>query len=181
VATTTVRVVCQNTMTLADREGKVNYRQNHLSEFNVNAARASIEAAHEQLSEQERRCKAMDALKLSIDDAILKVIAPTFLPEMMKEDEEMIQKMMIDPQLMPKKLAEIVNSVFHAPGATPDTAYGILNGITHFTTHVAGSTQEIRMSRSFAGDYRDKQSFAEKLLLELADYSYDASSMMALA
>lgn len=174
VTTTTIRVVCQNTLSLADKQGKVNYRQNHLSEFNEAAARASIEAAHEQLFQNEKEMSAIDKLKLSIEDAVLKVFVPVFAPELEQEDD--IMSILTDAKKMPKNIAGLIDCLDNAPGAIPDTGYGVLQAITNYCDHHGGNSQETRMFRSFAGDYRDKKIFAQKLLLEMS--GYDASDMM---
>lgn len=168
VSSTTIRVVCANTLAMADKQGKVAYKQNHLAKFNVEAARASIEAAHEQLSEQERKMSQLDKLKLSIEDAAIKILIPTFAVEMMDLELDEQMAILTNPTKMPKVLANIINSIYDAPGAISDTAYGILNGVTHYCDHVAGASQDTRMYNSMVGGNRGKKIEVEKLLLELA-------------
>lgn len=55
VRTTTVRVVCKNTMILANSHSELNYSQNHLSDFNFESAKESVEKAHQNLAAASRR------------------------------------------------------------------------------------------------------------------------------
>jgi phage/plasmid-like protein (TIGR03299 family) len=166
VRTTTVRVVCANTMALAEQGAEVHYRQSHLTEFDVAAAKAAVEQAHEQLAECERRAKTLDSLKLTMEDAVRKVLVPVFLPDVATDSEVIKDIMRAD--VMPKKISEILQSIQFGPGATPDTGWGVLNGITHWADHVQGHGPESRMYRSWIGDYGRNKLKAEQLLFELA-------------
>ena len=164
--TTTVRVVCQNTMDAADAEGTIQYRQNHLTQFNPEAAKDAFGKAVEELAAAEARYKTIAKLKLNIEDAIKKVIVPSMMPEVM-DDSEVMENILL-PESQPKKLAEIINSLNNAPGAVPGTGWGVLNAITHWSDHVAGRNESTRMYRSIAGDIGRSKKMAERKLLELA-------------
>jgi phage/plasmid-like protein (TIGR03299 family) len=166
VRTTSVRVVCANTLAMAEAGGEVNYRQNHLTEFDVEAAKMAVENAHEQLAASERRCKTLDSLKLTMEDAVRKVLVPTFEPDLMQDDEVMAHIM--EEGVMPKRLSQIIDSMNNAPGAITDTGWGVLNGITHWVDHVQGHGAESRMYRSWMGDLGRKKLEAEQRLMELA-------------
>lgn len=166
VSTTTVRVVCANTMTLSDSNRELHYRQSHLREFDIDAAKDMVARAHESLSKAEVRGKVLDAQKISIEDAVRKVIVPVFAPEIAK-DSDVMDKIMED-QVMPLKIRMILESIENGPGAIPDTAWGVLNGITHYLDHVHGRTQAVRWANAAGGWGATKKSEAEKVLLELA-------------
>ena len=167
IRTTTVRVVCANTMALAERGSQLNYRQNHLTEFDVESARNAVESAHEELAACERRAKVLDGLKLSMEDAVRKVIAPVFAPELMTDDE-LIQGILAGA-VKHDKVQQIMTSINDAPGAIPGTGWGVLNGITHWVDHVQGRSAESRMHRAWFGDYSRNKLEAEEVLMELAD------------
>ena len=158
VSTTTVRVVCANTMAAADREMTVNYRQNHLTAFDVEAARQAVEAAHENLAAAERRWRTLDALKLSVEDAVAKVLIPVYAPDAkVAEDSSVVMG--------------ILRSIAEAPGALrepEETAYGILNGVTHYSDHVRGKAGAGRLKSIFSGDSHRQKLEVEARLLELA-------------
>lgn len=166
VRTTTVRVVCANTLALAEMGGTVNYRQNHLTEFDVAAAKEKVAEAHEQLAVAEQRAKTIAKLKLSLEDSVKKVLVPVFMPELMEDDELMAQVM--DPDVMPTKIAGMVQAMEHAPGAIDGTGWGTLNGVTYWTDHMQGHSAATRMFRAWIGDYSRRKLEVEDKLLELA-------------
>jgi phage/plasmid-like protein (TIGR03299 family) len=166
IRTTTVRVVCANTMAMAERSGSVTYRQNHLTEFDTASAHEAVQLAHEDLARCERQARTLDGLKLSMEDAVRKVLVPTFMPEV-ETDSEVIKNIM-NVDVMPKKIAELLHSIENAPGAIADNGWGVLNGITHWVDHVQGRGTESRMYRSWMGDYGRAKLDAEQRLLELA-------------
>ena len=168
IRTTTVRVVCANTMAMANYSGKVEYRQNHLTEFDVEAAKQAVEAAHENLAEAERRSKKIDTLKLSLKDSVKKVLAPVFAPAFCAEGNEEIFAKIMDVDVMPKNIQGIVHSMQNAPGAIEGTGWGTLNGVTHWTDHVAGRENASRMFRSWIGDYSRNKIEVEEKLFQMA-------------
>lgn len=169
VRTTTVRVVCANTMAMAEKGGGVQYRQDHLSDFDVEAAKAAVGEAHEQLAQAERNAKILAGLKLSINDALTKVLVPTFYPEM-AEDEDIMQEIEL-PSVMPKKIAQILESVEHAPGnkEVAGTGWAVMNGVTHWADHIYGHNAATRLMRSWNGDNAKHKLDVERRLLELAE------------
>lgn len=168
IRTTTVRVVCANTMAMAERGGKVDYRQSHLNAFDVNAAHAAVEGAHEQLRQAESRAKILDQLKISMEDAVRSVVVPVFAQDLLAEDPDVI-KFLMKPGNMPKNVAEIIHSIDNAPGAIADSGWGVLNGITHWVDHVAGNSSETRLARAWTGDYARKKLQSEQILLDMAE------------
>jgi phage/plasmid-like protein (TIGR03299 family) len=164
VRTTTVRVVCANTMAMAERNSNVNYKQNHLSAFNFENAKAAIAMAHEDLAAAEKRAKTLSNLKLSLEDAVMKVLVPTMFPGLSELDEFEV----MDAGNQPKHLQEIIDSINNAPGAIPDNGWGVLNGVTHWADHVIGHNNATRMFRSWIGDTGRNKLDVEKRLLELA-------------
>lgn len=169
VRTTTIRVVCANTMAMAmDAEnGQTEYRQSHIGGFREEDAKEAVGRAHERLAEAERRAKTISKLKLSIDDAVQNVLAPVFFPAATEEALELINA----EGSRPKRLEEIITSIRTAPGqdgGVQDTGWGILNGVTHWADHVAGRTAEARLHRSWLGDNGVAKRRVEQKLLELA-------------
>lgn len=156
VSTTTVRVVCANTMAAAERQQTVNYRQNHLTAFDVDAARLAVENAHENLAAAERRWKVLDALKLSTEDAVKKVLLPTYAPAAERAEDS-------------SAVMGILKSIAEAPGAIEGTGYGVLQGVTHWSDHVRGKAGSGRLKSIFMGDSNQQKLEVERRLLQLAD------------
>ena len=170
VRTTTVRVVCANTMALAmaGGNGETHYRQTHMSDFDEEAAKAVVGNAHEQLAQAERNAKILDKLKLSASDAITKVLAPVFFPSTLK-DKELMEEIQT-PEGMPKRLLEIMTSIESSPGNAEiaGTGWAVLNGVTHWADHVYGRSAASRMDRAWMGDNARHKLAVEQKLLELA-------------
>lgn len=171
VRTTTVRVVCANTMALAHAAGEdgLHYRQTHMGEFDAEAAKAVLGEAHEQLAVAERNAKILDGLKLSASDAVAKVLAPVFFPEVVEEGPEAVESLML-PESQPKKMVELLTSIVESPGnrEIAGTGWAVLNGVTHWADHVAGRSASARLNRAWLGDTGRAKLDVEKKLLELA-------------
>lgn len=170
VRTTTVRVVCANTMAMAmsGGNGETQYRQSHMKAFDVDAAKEAVGNAHEQLAHAEQNARTLQKLKLSISDTITKVLVPVFYPEATEDEDHMAALHAEEHQ--PKMLKQVLASIEQGPGAdvSSDTAWDVLNGFTHWSDHVAGRSAEARMHRSWLGDNMIKKLEVERKLLELA-------------
>lgn len=164
IRTTTVRVVCANTMAMAERNGGINYSQDHRRVFDIDAAKTAVGNAHEDLAMAERRANTLANLKLSLEDAVKLVLAPSLDFEISGLETAQI----MDSGNQPKKLQQIINSINNAPGAIQDSGWGILNGVTHWADHVAGREAASRMFRSWNGDTCELKLDIERRLLELA-------------
>jgi len=166
VRTTTVRVVCANTMAMANMSGngETHYSQAHTSEFDVHAAKEAVGRAHEQLRLAEANARTLDKLKLSISDAMTKVITPVMYPETIEDPE------LLDEVAGSKDLMQIEHSMENGPGQSEGagTAWAALNGFTHWADHVAGRNAASRLNRAWMGDNARRKLSVEKGLLELA-------------
>lgn len=163
IRATTVRVVCRNTMALAESQGSLIYRQTHWGEFDTNAAKESVELAHESLARAAKRAATLKQFKVGYEDR-LDILARFFDGEVLEMMDELY-----DPSKWGKKLAEVMFSIDHAPGADPETGWGILNGVTHWADHVNGRNAATRMFRSWIGDVGKLKLDVEEKLLELAE------------
>lgn len=180
VRTTTIRVVCANTMAMAVSENRnPEYRQSHSKTFNLEAAKITIQLAQEQVALHEMEAKALQSLKMSTFDTV-RFLASHFQPLVKRErDEEQFEqtldntaKMLIDnPSLQNKTFGNILQSTARAPGATPGNAWGVLNGVTHWADHVAGKNQDNRLYNSWMGSTGKIKLDVKKELLEMADYN----------
>lgn len=165
IRTTTVRVVCANTLAMAEGSSDLNYSQNHLTEFDVAAAKEKVNEAHNHLIIAEKRFKTISKLKIGIEDAVREVIVPMIIPKV--AESEAYDDIML-PESQPKVLSEIINSINNAPGAAPGTGWGVLNGVTHWGDHVAGRNNATRMHRAWVGDIARHKIDVEQKLYEMA-------------
>jgi len=166
VRTTTVRVVCANTMAMANSSSTIEYRQNHMSAFDVAKAKEAVEQAHENLLLAEMRAKTLDKLKLNLEDSVKKVLVPAFDADLAADEEFMAAN--LDVEALPKRFQHIIDSLQNAPGAIEGNGWGTLNAVTHYCDHVAGHNAGTRLFRSWIGDYSRIKLDVEKRLLELA-------------
>lgn len=168
VLTTSVRVVCQNTLSMAHRAGGDRYKQSHMKEFNVAAAKEQLQFSRHQIAEFGLEAEALNSLKMSAFDTV-RTLAKHFQPEMATSDMD-IGILLNNPDAQSPVLSDVLYSMVTAPGAIPDTAWGLLNGVTHYADHVAGRSQGQRMLNSTFG-HMDKVKQAVRMeLLQLADY-----------
>jgi phage/plasmid-like protein (TIGR03299 family) len=158
VKTTTVRVVCANTMAQANRDGntETNYRQSHHKQFDIEAAQEAVANAHENMIQAAANAKTLRKLKLSVEDAMKKVIAPLWNPENKIDDEE------------PKAMRQIRAALMGAPGAEPGNGWGAMNAVTFYSDHLAGATPVHRLANSWLGSNASKKQKVQKLLLDMA-------------
>ena len=165
IRTTTVRVVCANTLAMAEGSSDLNYTQNHLTEFDVVAAKEKVGEAHEHLVQAEKRFKTIAKMKIDIETAVREVIVPTIMPKV--AESEAYADIML-PEAQPKVLSQIIDSINNAPGATPGTGWGVLNGVTHWGDHVAGNSAASRMNRAWNADIARNKVDVEAKLFEMA-------------
>jgi phage/plasmid-like protein (TIGR03299 family) len=167
IRTTSVRVVCANTMALAMRgETQAYHRQNHLSDFDATKAREAIDLAKYQIGKAGLDAKTLSKLKLSEFDTV-RFLSRFFQPV---EGDKEITLMMEEPEKLQNKVfKEVLNSVNNAPGATPGTGWGVINGITHWADHVAGRNADTRLTKAWFGDNSRLKVQANSALLEMAE------------
>lgn len=168
ISATGVRVVCANTLRLAQGSHTVHYRQDHRNEFDLSAAQAAVDGAIEALGEYEKRAKQLKKLKLGMEDAIRKVYVPALFPAM--EEDGDFMKAPLEVASQPKKLKEIL-SAYHdeRAGASNDNGWGHMNAFTYWKDHMAGNnTEGSRLYRAWFGERFQQANKVEKVLLELA-------------
>jgi len=169
--TTTVRVVCANTMAMANQtgNGETHYRQSHVGEFDEAAAKEAIGNAHEQLAQAERNAKILDKLKINASDAITKALVPVFFPDLNTDDKELMEAIQL-PESMPKRLQQLMEAIETSPGnkEIAGTGWAVLNGVTYWADHMFGHNAATRMHRSWMGDNARHKLAVEQKLLELA-------------
>lgn len=164
---TTVRVVCNNTLTLAlgtssaKTAGGVilpEFRKAHRSTFDraaIKGAQAALGIAREQLDEFEVTARALQKKSMSRQDAI-EVLAPIFAP---KFDETMTME-----NLTPR-MAQLMDILEKAPGAQPDNAWGVLNAVTYYADHVASRTDDRRLTQAWFGKTANQKEETLRVLI----------------
>ena len=161
IRTTTVRVVCANTMAMALRNGEIHWSQNHMREFDFSSAKRAVENANEVLAQAANRAKVLTKIKINIAQSAA-LVSKFF------GDRQLTEQEAADEANWSRQVTGIMESVRSAPGAMEGTGWGLLNGVTHWTDHVAGRSAESRMFRSWVGDYSRRKIELEDELMLLA-------------
>lgn len=159
---TSVRVVCANTLALALRDKGGEFRMPHRVEFNdkaIQRAKDGLGVAREQFGEFEKNARLLQSLKISRTDAI-KLLAPIY------QQENEVKDVLADfNDLANKRMRQLMGILTDAPGAEPDTAWGLLNACTYYCDHIASRTTDTRLTNAWMGkEARNKEALLETLL-----------------
>lgn len=145
---TSVRVVCNNTLTLALSTKGNEWRMSHRTTFGevkINQAKEALGIARDQLGEFERNARAIQKIKLSTADAI-RILANVFAPD--AEVAPMVAD--FDKNGTPR-LQSIMAAYTKAPGAQEGNGWGLLNAVTYYADHMASRTADKRLSNAWLG------------------------------
>jgi phage/plasmid-like protein (TIGR03299 family) len=161
---TSVRVVCNNTLTMALGEIGTEHRHTHRSEFNdaaIEKAKDRLGIAREQMGQFEKIARKLQGTKLK-REKIIDVLAPLFAPKI----ELKIIRDDFDANATPK-LKDIMGALEKAPGAQPDNAWGVLNAVTYWADHMASRTPDKRLTNAWLGKTAVQKEKVLDALLEL--------------
>jgi phage/plasmid-like protein (TIGR03299 family) len=165
VRTTSIRVVCANTLAMAGgvKGSSAEYRQSHVKNFDTSAAKATVQLVKEQIEAMRLEATALQSLKMSQHDTV-RFLASFFQPSEETPDAE---RLLNDPSLRSVALEGALWAVDKAPGATPGDAWGVLNGVTYWADHMAGRSADTRLFNSWLGATGRQKADVKKKLLEL--------------
>lgn len=156
---TSVRVVCNNTLTLALRAGN-EHRRSHRSEFtadSIEQAKVALGIAREQMDQLHKTAIRLQKLKMT-DEKFLSTIIPIFDGD--ADVAETIKK-------PTPRIARILDIYYKAPGAQPGNAWGALNAVTYFADHVASRSADKRMANAWLGRTANQKEQVLEALLAL--------------
>ena len=149
---TTLRDVCNNTLSIAMRKGKNGFgdtfRMNHRNEFNEvqqDEARRVLKLAREQVK-QFADDAARLAKKKMTDSA-----AEDFFKDIFGDGP---------------RADRVIDAYRNAPGAMPGTAWGALNAVTYYSDHLASRTPEKRLANAWMGRTMRQKEQAFNTLLD---------------
>jgi hypothetical protein len=173
VRTTSVRVVCANTLAMAGgvKGANAEYRQSHVKNFDTAAAKATVELVKEQIAAMHLEAQALQSLKLSEYDTV-RFLASFFQP--MTDEEKAInaekartELLINQPEMQNTQLQGVLWATDKAPGATKGNGWGVLNGVTYWADHMAGRGSDARLFNSWLGDTGRQKVAVKKALLEM--------------
>lgn len=169
--TTTVRVVCANTMRMALDGASGGFRQHHMQKFDPEAAKESLGLHKTQLGTARLQAEALSSLKLSEFDSV-RFLARFFQPEFIGEEDvpnDAVKALLDDVRNQSRSLEQVIDSMNNAPGARPGTGWGVLNAVTHWADHKAGRAADARMFNSWLGDKSRLKLEVNKQLLAMTE------------
>lgn len=143
---TTKRDVCHNTLAVTMRSGSHGigntFRMNHRNEFDAEQiahAKETLGLARDNIVEFAKVAQKLHKKEMS-RAAIKATLAQVFQPDWNKQDADLSSKM--------QQLLDINE---RAPGAQPDTAWGVLNAVTYYADHVASRSADKRLTNAWLG------------------------------
>lgn len=152
VRTTSVRVVCNNTLTFSlNGNTQAEYRQNHMRDFNFDAAKQIVEMANANLADQAAFAKKLQQVKMDKFDAM------SFFNELITDealervDAEAMLESLDTPIGKHSRMGQFMEAYLNGAGAENESAWGVLNGLTFWTDHIAGDKQDKRLVDSWWG------------------------------
>lgn len=172
VQLTPIRVVCNNTLTMAlNGKGQSSFSMSHLYDFNEDIQNKAIEAiglADHQLSEFREAAQFLSSKEARPDD-VAEFVARTYQPQALVTSKEAG----VPIHLEFKNNAEMVfASVFNSPGAklkgAKGTWWGAVNGVTYFEDHKAGNKPGGTLHGAWFGPGAKKKRDALELATEYA-------------
>ncbi len=170
VRTTSVRVVCNNTLTFSlNGKTQSEYRQNHMRDFDFARAKEIVNMANQNLADQADFAAKLQKVKMDKFDAM------SFFSELMtgkaleKAEAEGLLEAIETPIGVRSRMGQFMTAYMNGAGAEQDTAWGVLNGLTFWTDHMSGADQDKRLRDAWWGHNLRIKDKAIAKLAELAD------------
>jgi phage/plasmid-like protein (TIGR03299 family) len=168
IRSTSVRVVCNNTLTMALRESVPEFRMAHRRAFDetmIAHAREVLGLARDQISEFEENARTLKGINLAIDE-VLRIVVPIMSPKTTKAQlTAMVEE---GPDSYSPRIAQVMGAYHNAPGAQPGNAWGALNAITYYADHMASRTDDQRLTNAWFGKTARQKTRVMEDLLALA-------------
>lgn len=162
---TQVRVVCNNTLTAA-LQGKAEFRMKHSSKFTEARkleAQQALGIAMEQIQRLHKAAEVLSNVNIDHSDWL------SFMAKLMGSEDAVI-----DPKSaqLTKMASDIQDATVLSPGANMESAkgtlWGAVNGVSYYTDHQRGRTQDSRLVSAWFGDSDLLKRTAVNVALEMA-------------
>lgn len=153
------RVVCRNTLAIAMRENATaEYSQTHRTKFDQEAAKATLGVVDSYMSTYREQAEALGAKRFTKESAAdyFQELFPVYNNGERKQRKEV------------SKLAKLcLDYVELQPGAEiqAGTYWSLYNSVTHVLDHVAGKSDDSRLTSAWYGTGANKKDQALKLAL----------------
>ena len=163
---TPVRVVCNNTLTMALNRNKNFFRSSHRVEFDPNKAKEALAIATNKLEEYKEQSEFLGSIEFT-DGAVNEYFDKVFPVQVVKDKVSKNEKKRSRNSLLATQALE------YQPGKefAPNSWWQALNAVTYITDHMMGRTQEARLENMWYGLVKEKKLQALELAVEYAKMS----------
>jgi phage/plasmid-like protein (TIGR03299 family) len=166
IRVTPIRVVCNNTLTLAvSNSADKMIRINHRTKFDAEEVKRTLGFAERKFEVYKEMAEFLGSKKAKEAD-VVKFLSEVF-PRGGKVTEE-------DADVKLSRPAQVIYDILETqPGAefAPGTWWAAFNGVTFATDHLLGNTQDTRLNSSWYGANRAKKLIALEKAVEYAEAS----------
>lgn len=173
---TPIRVVCNNTLTIALREGKTNDRLRlpHVREFDAQVqadAKTTLGLSSAIMTEFHETAHMLSEAKAD-EGQVTRYLAALFQPQLLEGTHPVRESNVISLDAHSRSLTELHNVVGYQPGATmassKDTWWGAFNAVTYYTDHVMGRDREKALTNAWFGSRANLKRRALQLAKDFA-------------
>jgi phage/plasmid-like protein (TIGR03299 family) len=159
---TPIRVVCNNTLTLALGEQAANvFKQSHRREFSAETAKETLGLAHSKMVKYKEMSQFLASKRYT--EQKLKEYMRSVLPMITKKEEK--------TDMLSRSAAKALEIVEVQPGAefAPGTWWNAFNAVTFLTDHMAGRSADTRLKSAWYGQNKNVKLKALKTAVEFAE------------
>ena len=163
---TPIRVVCNNTLTMAlGNEAKFAVKVNHRSKFDPDQVKQTLGIAKDQLSIYKEQAQFLGSKKFQ-EETLIEYFNRVF-PTLSKDESK---KLDIRKQPISRQAEEAMNNLDTQPGAkfAEGSWWHAFNTVTYLTDHVLGRSTDTRLTSAWYGQNRVKKEKALELAVEYA-------------
>lgn len=165
---TQIRVVCANTMSIALGDGVPMFKLKHSAKFTEarkEEARVMMGMASQQVAKTNAAAEALSHVNIDHSDWL------DFMGKLLGPDAVLDTK----NATLSRMASDIQDATLTSPGSTltsaKGTLWGAVNGVTFYTDHMRGRTQDTRLASAWFGDSDLLKRTAMNTALEMADVS----------
>jgi phage/plasmid-like protein (TIGR03299 family) len=164
---TPIRVVCNNTLTLAlEKETQRGVRVGHRTEFNGDMVKEQLGIAHEKFSQYKEMAKFLGSKRFTMDSLV--EYYNTVFP---RTSDKRIRNMDLSVETLSRPAKQAYDVLETQPGAkfAEGSWWQAFNSVTYMTDHLQGRSQENRLYSSWYGSNQLRKRLALNAAVEFAE------------
>ena len=164
---TPIRVVCNNTLTLAlEKETQRGVRVGHRTEFNGDMVKEQLGIAHEKFSQYKEMAKFLGSKRFTMDSLV--EYYNTVFP---RTSDKRIRNMDLSAETLSRPAKQAFDVLETQPGAkfAEGSWWQAFNSVTYMTDHLQGRSQENRLYSSWYGSNQLRKRLALNAAVEFAE------------